>query len=522
MKTKHIPFISAICFIVAVTLFFSCRKEPHAPPIKPFVPGTTITIQELRNMWNGISYKFNTNTTLYAVVTADESSGQLYKEVYVRDHSGTFSQTNFLGAISLHFLHGTSGFLTQGDSIAVNLNGARLDESSGYSLEIDSLVSPTCIQKLGTGLNTQPLVVTLPQLNTYGATTYTSSTGTAYTYKMFIYDGQLVQINNVEFVSSEIGTTYATPSSTTVNVNTTPPVNVNKFVCDAAGNTFVAYNSGYSNFANNSYLIPNNSGNIVAIANLYGTMQLNIRSYADMSWANTATAPYTAPYFQTVYDSITQNFSCAGLVSNYTVMTAGWQTFDIQGNMCWVGGKWGSPTVTNCQFCNPPTTPNTPNFSYNPSVSNYNTSTVRNDIWLISPPIVDHNYATSGATGTNPSKYIDFSCGLTYGTNDRLLSVLVSNTFDGTHIIPSQWTDISSQFSYIPHTSGTASSPNFQYASSTRPGPFTAGPVAIHLANPQPHFYLAFRYQSSTVNETLYPDSTGSTYWLGTLVLRNY
>jgi hypothetical protein len=502
---------------MAVTMFFSCRKEPHAPPIKPFVVGPTITIQQLRNMWTGINYKFTTNTILTAVVTADESSGQLYKEVYVRDHSGTFAQTNYLGAISLHFLHGTSGFLTQGDSIAVNLNGATLDESSGYSLEIDSLISPTCIQKLGSGLNPQPVVATLPQLNTYGVVTYTLG-GNTYIYKNFIYDGQLIQLNNVEFVSSNVGTTYATPSSTTVNVNTSPPVNVNKYVCDAAGNTFVAYNSGYANFAGN--VIPNNSGNIVAIANLYGTMQLNIRSYADMSWAGS--------YFQVVYDSISQKFSCAGLVSNTNIMTAGWQTFDIQGNLGWIGTKWGNPVVNNYPGLPSGTTvPNTPDFSYNLSVSNYKTSTPRNDIWLVSPPIVDHNYAVNGPSGSGYAKYIDFSCGLTYGTNDRLLSVWTSNTFDGTHIIPTQWTDISSLFPNIPHTSGTSASPAFWYVSNldgSYPGNCcTPHPVGIHITNPQPHFYLAFRYQSSIVNGgASYPDSTGSTYWLGTLVLNNY
>ena len=466
-----------------MAMVFSCRKNPTAPPTQNFTFGPSITIEQLRTLWTGVNIKFTSNTTLYAVVTADETSGQLYKQVYVRDNSGTFIATKNYGAISLHFLnYSTNGILYQGDSIAINLNGVTLDKSSGGSLQLDSIPTshfPT-IKIIKSGLNPQPLIATLPQLNTFDVAS-----------GRFIYDAQLVQLNNVEFVHPNVGTTYAIIQNYSAY---TPPLNINKYICDARGNTVVAYNSGYSNFA--GQLIPSNSGTITALANLYNTVQLNIRSFQDINLISS--------YIPTIYDTITQNFSCAALYSKNPMMTAGWQTFDLQGNLFWQGAPYGSY----------------PNYKYSPTASNYKTSTTRNDIWLISPPIVD----VFGTTGY--SKKIDFSTAFTYGTNARLLSVLVSNQFDGTHVIPSQWQDISGFFPYIPNSSSQSSTgfPNFYFVSNGAGhfppnGSFSSSPVSISFtgSGTKPNFYVAFRFQSNTS----YSDSTGSTYFLGTLMLRD-
>jgi len=470
-NNKNINFITTFLIIAVVSLFVSCKKTPTAPPVKPIATGPSITIQQLRSMYSGSSYKFTSNTILNAVVTMDESSGQLYKQVYVRDNSGTFSTTNYYGAISLRFLYGTANFLTQGDSIAVNLNGATLNQSSGGSLELDSMQAIDCVVKLKSGLNPKPLVVTLPQLNTFQS-------------GQFIYDGQLIQLNDVEFINPNVGTTYAIAQAPPA-----APQNVNKYVCDFAGHTIVAYNSGYANFAKE--LIPSNSGTITAVANLYTTMQLSLRSYVN------GDLNLSAPYTPIVYDTLTQNFSCAGLYKNTTVMTAGWQNFDLQGSLSWQGAQYGFY----------------PNWKYSPSVSNYKTTTPNNDIWLVSPPIIDADYAYSAGF----TKKIDFSSAISYATPAKLLSVWVSRTFDGTHLIPSQWSDITPFFNNINQSTAPA---NFSYAHNTSfsGNKFAPFPVTISVGGtPSQYFYLAFRYKTN-VNV---PDSTGSTYYLGNLYLRN-
>lgn len=501
MKNIYIKLVVLVLGMSLTTLFFSCRKNPTAPPIKGFTMGSSITIQRLRDTFALVgpgALKINSNTILTAVVTADETSGQLYKQVYVRDYSGTFTfpgnNNKHYAAISLHFLNSTGGSLYQGDSIAINLNGAWLALSSGGSLEIDSIMTSNfpVVHRIQSGLNPQPLVATIPQIYTY-----TTVPGLA--AKQFVYDAQLVQINNIEFIQPEVGTTFATAQSYSVNVSSTPPVNVNKYVTDFT-NTIVAYNSGYSNFAGQT--IPSNSGNMVAIASLYGTMQLNIRSFQDMN--------FNAPYMPVIYDTITQCFDAishpfihTGLSKNSNCNNmAGWKTFDLQGNLFWEGVQYGVY----------------PNYGYVPSVSNYHTTTNKNDIWLVSPPIVDAT--TEGGLHT---KYMDFSLANAYqgSTSVNVLSILVTRNFNGRDIIPSDWQDISSAanapFNYIFRGNGLGV---FWYAHNQTLFPYNKTlphKVPIDLNGTSSTFYVAFRYQSTATNQ----DSTGVTYYLGSLYLKN-
>lgn len=491
-STKIYTSLLAATLLLGSILFFSCKKNPAEPPVRAVATGPAITIQQLRNMYNGVSIKFTSNTILYGVVTCDEASGNLYKQVYIRDNSGAFAATKYYGAMSLHFLQGTSGFLNVGDSIAINLNGLLLDKSSGGSLQIDSIIAIDNITHLKAGLNPQPIVVTIPQLNTYSNTIGGG----------FIFDGQLVQLNNVEFVSSEVNTTYAIYQAPPVIA---APQNVNKYIGDSLRNTIVAYNSGYANFATS--IIPYNSGSVVAVANLYSTMQLTIRAYTDIN--------LNKPYNIIKYDTITQNFSNAGLSSKSPVLLTGWTSIAYQGSLTWQGTQYGNPFS---QFGNPL------NWKYCPGASNYHapTNDIINDMWLISPPILDNNYAT----GSGPTKYFDFSSAAQYvpNANVKLLSVLVSRTFDGTNIIPGDWTDIStlpnSPFSRI---NQSTSPPNFTYAHNIMYGNSIFSPAHVPItisplpSGGTPTFYIAFRYKTNA-NVT---DSTGSSYFLGTLFLRN-
>jgi hypothetical protein len=478
-NTKHIHFISSIVIAAVVILSFSCKKTISDPPVKQVAFGSSTTIDTLRNRYQGMNLKCTTNTVLRAVVTCDEFSGNLYKQVYIRDHSGEFAATNYYGAISLRFLHGTAGFLTVGDSIAINLNGATLAKSSGGSLEIDSLDVISSIVHLKSGLNPQPIVVTLPQLNSYSAT---PSNGAL---KQFIYDAQLVQLNNVEFIQPNVGTTYAIHQMPPVIA---PPKNVNKYISDFLGNTMVTYNSGYANFA--TQIIPNNSGSIIAVANLYTTVQLTLRSDAN------GDINFNQPYVPIVYDTISQNFSCGALFAKTNVYTAGWQTVAYKGVLGWQANQYGFPSSGY----------STTNWKFSPSASNYKSPDAINDMWLVSPPIVDH--------GGGLKKYMDFTTALQYGTNKRCLSVLVSGSFNGT-IITNQWTDITPLYPNIATTSSNGY-PSFIYASN---GGFSRPPSLIGFVPPANNgtFYVAFRYQSNTG----YVDSTGMTYLINNFILKN-
>lgn len=470
-----LKYISALIvpIVTGLVILSSCKKTYKTPAAVPIAVGPTVTIQDLRNMFTTQNIKFTSNSTLYAVVTMDETSGNIYKQVYIRDNSGT-SATNGLGAISVHFLLSSNGYLATGDSIAINLNGATLDLSAGGSLQIDSMLATASITKIKTGLNPAPITVTLPQLNTVVNSQY-------------VFDGHLVKINNAEFVSQNVGQPYALGQNPP-----SAPVSYNRYVNDCTGNTMVSYNSGYANFAytpSSPITIPNNSGSITAIASVYNTMQLTLRSYPEIN--------LTATYCPVIYDTITQNFTCAALSSKSNIMLAGWTNTDVAGNLKWQGLQYG----------------NAPIYKYAPSVSNYKTTDVRNEIWFISPPVVD--------PGSGQKKYMDFTSAVQYGTNKRLLSVLVSGDYDGVgNPLNFTWTDISSLYPWIPGSASQSSGayPNFRYASNNGFLPSSPLKGFVPPLN-SGTFHIAFRYKSA-INAS-YPDSTGSTYLINNLILRN-
>ena len=387
MKTKHIAllFIFALCLV----LNFSCKKE-----FKPVAPttiavGPSITIQGLRQLYAGVNLKFTSNTSLYGVVTMDETSGSIYKQVYIRDNSGT-STTNGYGAISLHLT--SSGGLYQGDSIMVNLNGSTLDISGGGSLQIDSVNVIKQVAKLKTGLNPLPIDVTIPQMSS-------------------AFDAHLIRLKHVEF--TEIGQTYAIPQAPPA-----APQNVNRQLHHALSDIGItAYNSGFSNFAGK--VIPDSNGTIVCVANLYNTMQITLRSFQDIVWDTLAS------HF--LVDTMNQSFDLS-LTNKKPTMPPGWSNLALQGSKTWLGSQYGiSPYV-----------------HVSPSASSYGSTDAFNDMWLITPPIK----FTPGN-----QKYMNFQSSVSYpnSTGAIQVSVLVSTSFDGVNLDSTQWTDISSYYPYITH-----------------------------------------------------------------------
>jgi hypothetical protein len=244
----------------------------------------------------------------------------------------------------------------------------------------------------------------------------------------------------------------------------------------------IAYNSGYSNFA--ADVIPNASGSIVAIANLYSTMQLTLRSVQDVK--------LTQPYCPIIIDTMTQDFSTAALQDKKNVLLAGWKNIAYKGALEWTATTWGSY----------------PNTHMSPSGSNYKSTDAENDIWFVSPPIL---VPPGGAP-----KYMNFSTAVLYPNGNRQMSVLTSSSFDGTNIIPSQWTDLSTA-PFFPYISKSVTPPTFAWASNNAPD-FTSA-SCVPFTPPTPNngtFYVAFRYQSNQI------DSSGVTCLLHKVIIKNH
>src|ERR1700739_3046260 len=174
------------------SFFAACKKTTDKPHINTTTPGGTLTISQLKSMFaanNGQNIKFSQDISLFATVTMTDN----YKTLYLRDHTG---------AILLKQL--TAHGIFAGDSLRVNLNGSTLDLSgTASSIQIDSVDvsdSPTCkVVKLAVGRPTPAIVVTISELNhSTSFTSYSSLTGPFFVPSS-VYDGQLVQINDVQF-----------------------------------------------------------------------------------------------------------------------------------------------------------------------------------------------------------------------------------------------------------------------------------------------------------------------------------
>lgn len=324
MKTKFFPIILlAACF---ATLLFSCKKEWDAPPVRPVPVGGIKTVDSLRS-WvdnNGKSpYKVSVDASIYLTITADETSGNIYKEVFAIDPSNK--------AISLQLL--SSGGLYQGDSIRLNLNGATIDYDN-EQLQIDSVDVAKSVIKIATGKNVAPKVVTVKQLDS-------------------TYESQLVILYGVEFGDIYKGKTYAD----VVNKKSTSYL-IHDCTADKQS-TAMVYTSSYANFA--SQVIPSANGSITAIAKRYNDqMELIIRNFNEVKLTNPACGD--------AVDSLYETFT-GGTSGSYLAL-GGWTNKEYYGTE-----KWETYTSAPASASNPC------------GASGYSSSQTRNEMWLITPPI---------------------------------------------------------------------------------------------------------------------------------------
>jgi len=224
----------------------SCKKEFDAPPARTIGEGTILTVADVKNVIDtAVSYKFTSDYSVYAYVTMDEVSGNIYKNVYVQDSTG---------AINVRLL--ASGGLYQGDYIRINLKNTRVGKYNG-AYQIDSVDVDNNVVKQSVGNTIDPLVIPV--------TGYNSS-----------MQGKLVRFDNVQFAIGELGQTYADA----VNQSS-----VNHYLEDCSGNSILVRTSGYASFANQP--IGTGSGSLVGIITEYnGDVQVYIRKLSEVTLTN--------------------------------------------------------------------------------------------------------------------------------------------------------------------------------------------------------------------------------------------
>ncbi len=298
----------------AALLLLACDKTIDSPPRRSLPVGQALTVAELRALFTGTAKRFQGDSSVYAVVTADEESGNLYKNVYVQDHTG---------AIVLRLVN--SGGLYQGDSIRIYLPGTILSNYQGL-LQLDSVDVDNNVVKQAVGIQKQPEPVTIAQITP-------------------AMQARLVRLEGVEFAVSEAcnGLTYS---------NAITQQTVNRTLTDCAGSVIVR-NSGYSNFA--GLPLPTGNGSIIAVVGQFNTdMQLFIRNVNEVQMTGTRCAP--CPTLCAPVNSVSQDFATTTAnvdinldcwINQPQTGTRYWRGTSVSGNMAAQATSFGSGNASD-------------------------------------------------------------------------------------------------------------------------------------------------------------------------------
>lgn len=272
--------------VVAVALT-GCRKEFDNPPIDTIPDGNYLTIQQLRDSIDAYgTWSIKKDYNVLAVVSMDEGTGNIYKEVYIKDNTS---------AINVRL--STSGGLYVGDSIRINLNGAYLSKYNQMA-QIDSVDVDEMVVKQATNVAVNPTTVTIDQIDPS-------------------MQAQLVRIENVEFVNDDLGTTYADAAN---------QQSQNKTLTDCV-NQILVRNSGYADFAGDP--IPTGGGTFIGIVGQFNNdMQLLIRDPNELS-LDGARCSGEPPI-------LNKNFEDQSLTSG------GWTSVIVTGSTNWVVNSQGT------------------------------------------------------------------------------------------------------------------------------------------------------------------------------------
>mgnify|MGYP001342395131 CR=1 FL=1 len=407
MKQINYQQVILVILIGIAFCFSSCRKQYDNPPMDVIAEGNSITIAQLKAMYTGTDLSIAEDYNIFANVTSEETDGNFYKEAYIQD--GT-------GAIRLRLV--ASGGLYIGDSIRINLNGTVLSDYNGM-IQLDSVDVDNNIVKQATQKFIQPSTYNIDQISA-------------------ALQGYLVELNDVEFISDELGYTYA---------NSINQQSENRTLTDCSGNTILVRTSGYANFATS--VIPDGNGSIIAIVGVFGNdIQLYIRDINEVQL--TEARCDTTSGGGGGGGGGSGNIILENDFSSNDIVAGGWTQHDVFGGVNWTTSDQGSSGNFYAKATN-------------------TSSQISCETWLISPDVDLSNTV-------NP--ILNFRSATFTSNSD--LKILISTNYDGTSS-PSiaNWTQLSA----------TLSSGSWSWEDS--------GDISLN-AYLQNNIYIAYQYTGTT------------------------
>lgn len=405
MNTKKLSFFA--CFLTALSILnTACKKQYEAPgnPVDPDIKRTmTISALKALHATTGTYDVITTNDTISGVVIANDISGNLYKQIYVRDSTGAICILLEANGLYASYPVGKRLFIPVKGLCLSDYNGLiqlGIKNVSNGTVSLENIPEPIIPNYLiggSLGNDASPKVVTATNLNVG------SNTTTAMQNPLV---GDLITLKDYEFLPSDtlrsLGDTSAAKSA----------LSSQTFIKNCASNTsIIVQTSGYSQIA--SAKPPTGNGDITAIFTIYRTTpQLVVRDWNDLSKMNGSRCNIYEEDFQTYTRDLT---NCAN--------QKGWKSYRESGDICFVFNKLTSGA----------TFPQASAFNS----TLYTGTALNTDIksWLVSPAI----YIPTTATARY---FYDITERYSQGT----VKILISTNYDGVSETPwnATWTEINS------------------------------------------------------------------------------
>ncbi|CAN5134317.1 hypothetical protein BH09BAC2_BH09BAC2_20730 [soil metagenome] len=269
MKNLLAGIVALIVIMFAAGSISSCKKEFDQPPVQidTSVIGN-ITIKNLKAL-PGVSVSGSytlipAKTIIEGVVTANDKSGNLFKQIYIQDATGGIGidldaynlYTNF--PVGRKVAIEVGGLYMVNQSNMVKISGRTLANGVYSTIGVPSALIDKITHR-GTFDNpVVPKIVTVSQLTPD-------------------LQGSLIQLNNFEVSPSDLNFTWGDISA---NKNSQ---NINLQNCASPISKIIVRSSGYANFA--GVTVPQGNGSIVAIYTVFSTTkQLLIRDTSDVQF----------------------------------------------------------------------------------------------------------------------------------------------------------------------------------------------------------------------------------------------
>jgi len=258
---KYIIAFFTVVFLAGIS---SCVKEKYTtPPVVNADPDIAVnySISAIKALYANGPTQISQDYVISAIVTGDDRSGNLYKELIIQDSTGGITLT----------INGSDLYTTYpvGRRLFIKLRNLYVAQYEGNYELIGYVNSDGSYSGIATanenllifpgkwGIPVVPVVTTIPQFTT----------------NLNTYQSELIELDNVQFQpGSSAGQPYADPVTLSSGSLTLE---------DCSHNTAVVYTSGYANFAGSK--APTGNGKLLCIYGVYrGAPQLTIRDTTDI------------------------------------------------------------------------------------------------------------------------------------------------------------------------------------------------------------------------------------------------